>query len=87
MNLKNLNYLIKIKNGQLFISHTFSLKLLLIYMKMPELFDNRGLIYNFINPKKKIMEFGEILYNLDKSPHGTYKRIDIDTKKFDPILK
>lgn len=45
----------------LVISHTFFLKLFLIYFNHQDLFENPEIIKKYINPKKKIMRFGHLI--------------------------
>lgn len=55
-----LDKLILLENkDMLIISHTFFIKIYLIYKARPELFDNPEVIKEYINPQKRIMNFCE----------------------------
>ncbi|MEA3449575.1 MAG: hypothetical protein U9Q85_01155, partial [Patescibacteria group bacterium] len=59
--ISQLNLLLKNNTGLLIISHTFFLKLFLIFKKEPLLFNSPEIIKKYINPKEKIIEFGEVI--------------------------
>ncbi|NTW22831.1 histidine phosphatase family protein [Candidatus Falkowbacteria bacterium] len=49
-------------NDTLFISHTFFLKIFLIYLEQPSLFEQPSIISEFIDPRKRIMKFCEQIF-------------------------